>query len=53
MDRLTAAGNQNIRFRMFADSDHSVSTRGAYWELLRFLTGFLEEKWGEGGRTKL
>lgn len=53
LDRLQVAGNQNVRFRLAPDSDHSMGTRGAYWELMRALTAFLEEKWGEGGRTKL
>lgn len=35
-----------------ADSDHSMQMRGAYWELMNWLTDFLTEKWGEGGRTK-
>lgn len=34
---------------MFTDSDHSISTRGAYWELMTWLTEFLLEKFGEGG----
>jgi dipeptidyl aminopeptidase B len=26
--------------------------RGSYWELMRWLSDFLTEKFGEGGRTK-
>ncbi|KAL8279638.1 hypothetical protein RQP46_007951 [Phenoliferia psychrophenolica] len=52
LDRLTMAHVRRFRFRMFTDSDHSISTRGAYWELMNWLTDFLVEKWGEGGRTK-
>jgi dipeptidyl aminopeptidase len=37
---------------MFTDSDHSISKRGSYWQLMGWLTDFLVEKWGEGGRTK-
>lgn len=31
---------------------HSIQTRGAYWELMQWLSDFLVEKFGEGGRTK-
>jgi len=33
LDRLTFAGVRGFRFRMFTDSDHSISTRHAYAEL--------------------
>ena len=33
-------------------SDHAIRTRGAYRELHEFLTGFLLEKWGKGGRRR-
>ncbi|GAA5916914.1 hypothetical protein JCM5296_000616 [Sporobolomyces johnsonii] len=52
LDRFTVAHVRNFRFRMFTDSDHSISMRGAYWELMAWLEGFLLEKFGEGGRTK-
>ncbi|GJN88898.1 hypothetical protein Rhopal_001869-T1 [Rhodotorula paludigena] len=52
LDRFTIAQVRNFRFRMFTDSDHSISTRGAYWELMAWLEGFLLERFGEGGRTK-
>jgi dipeptidyl aminopeptidase len=35
----------DCRFRMFTDSDHSISTRGAYRELYEEMTAFLREKW--------
>ncbi|GAA5973880.1 hypothetical protein JCM21900_004734 [Sporobolomyces salmonicolor] len=52
LDRFTVAHVRNFRFRMFTDSDHSISLRGAYWELMAWLEAFLLEKFGEGGRTK-
>ncbi|CEQ43140.1 SPOSA6832_05038, partial [Sporobolomyces salmonicolor] len=50
--RSRPISNSNFRFRMFTDSDHSISMRGAYWELMAWLEAFLLEKFGEGGRTK-
>lgn len=50
LDRLTGDKVRGWRFRMFTDSDHGISRRGAYWELMQWLTDFLVEKWGEGGR---
>lgn len=47
LDRLTSAHVRGFRFRMFTDSDHSISTREAHWELMQSLTDFLVEKWGE------
>ncbi|KAL7337004.1 dipeptidyl aminopeptidase [Rhodotorula toruloides] len=52
LDRMTMAEVRDFRFRMFTDSDHSISTRNAYWELMRWLESFLIEKFGEGGRPK-
>ncbi|KWU42198.1 hypothetical protein RHOSPDRAFT_21578 [Rhodotorula sp. JG-1b] len=52
LDRFTMAKVRNFRFRMFTDSDHSIQTRNAYGELLRWLEGFLLERFGHGGRTK-
>ncbi|GAA5905144.1 hypothetical protein JCM8208_000293 [Rhodotorula glutinis] len=52
LDRFTLAHIRRFRFRMFTDSDHSIRTRGAYWELMAFLEAFLRERFGEGGRTK-
>ncbi|KAM0756671.1 hypothetical protein T439DRAFT_321362 [Meredithblackwellia eburnea MCA 4105] len=52
LDRLTIDHVRNFRFRMFTDSDHSMGKRGAYWELMQYITDFLVEKWGDGGRTK-
>ncbi|KAI5475344.1 hypothetical protein MNV49_001613 [Pseudohyphozyma bogoriensis] len=52
LDRLSVARVKGYRFRMFTDSDHSMGMRGAYWTLMEWLTDYLGEKWGEGGRTK-
>jgi len=48
LDLFTTNSVRNYRFRMFPDSDHSISTRGAYRELHEWLTAFLVEKWGAG-----
>ncbi|KAF8240208.1 hypothetical protein L208DRAFT_1420424 [Tricholoma matsutake] len=50
LDMFTKGQIRNFRFRMFTDSDHSISRRGAYREIYEFLTEFLVEKWGKGGR---
>ncbi|GLB41533.1 putative dipeptidyl aminopeptidase [Lyophyllum shimeji] len=52
LDMFTKAQVRNFRFRMFTDSDHSISRRGAYRELYEFMTEFLVEKWGKGGRRR-
>jgi len=52
LDMLTRAKVRGFRFRMFTDSDHSINRRGANRELYEFLTGFLVEKWGKGGRRR-
>ncbi|KAG7094398.1 hypothetical protein E1B28_007998 [Marasmius oreades] len=52
MDMLTREEVRGWRFRMFTDSDHSIQKRGAYRELYEFLTEFLVEKWGKGGRRR-
>jgi hypothetical protein len=33
-------------------SDHSIGRRGANRELYEFMTDFLVEKWGKGGRRR-
>jgi hypothetical protein len=33
-------------------SDHSIMRRGAYREVYEFMTEFLLEKWGKGGRRR-
>ncbi|KAJ3513436.1 hypothetical protein NMY22_g15040 [Coprinellus aureogranulatus] len=45
LDMFTKAQVRNYRFRMFTDSDHSISRRGANREVYEYLTAFLEEKW--------
>ncbi|KAF8075245.1 dipeptidyl aminopeptidase [Lyophyllum atratum] len=52
LDMFTKAQVRNFRFRMFTDSDHSISRRGANREVYQFLTDFLIEKWGKGGRRR-
>ncbi|KAJ7281993.1 dipeptidyl aminopeptidase [Mycena rebaudengoi] len=52
LDMFTKAHVRNFRFRMFTDSDHSINKRGAQREVYEYLTGFLLEKWGKGGRKR-
>ncbi|KAF9465555.1 dipeptidyl peptidase IV N-terminal region-domain-containing protein [Collybia nuda] len=52
LDMFTKAQVRNFRFRMFTDSDHSINRRGAQREIYEFLTAFLVEKWGKGGRQR-
>lgn len=33
-------------------SDHSIVRRGAYRELVEYMTNFLIERWGKGGRRR-
>lgn len=52
LDMFTKAHIQKFRFRMFTDSDHSIRMRGANPELYEYMTNFLLEKWGKGGRRR-
>lgn len=52
VDRLTQERIRGWRMRMFTDSDHGIRTRGAYRELYEWMTAFLHEKWGQGGKVK-
>ncbi|KAK0521815.1 Dipeptidyl peptidase 4 [Tilletia horrida] len=52
LDTLTAAQIRRYEFRHFTDSDHGISTRGAYRELHEFMTAFLQKRWGAGGKRK-
>ncbi|GAA5838296.1 hypothetical protein JCM11251_003456 [Rhodosporidiobolus azoricus] len=52
LDRFTIAGVRDYHLRVYADSDHSISTRNAYWELMAWLESLLLEHFGVGGRTK-
>jgi dipeptidyl aminopeptidase B len=52
LDMLTRDRVRGFRFRMFTDSDHSISKRGAYRELIEWMVEFLIEKWGKGGRRR-
>ncbi|KAJ6561203.1 dipeptidyl aminopeptidase [Mycena vulgaris] len=52
LDMFTKARVRNFRFRMFTDSDHGIRRRGAQREVYEYMTGFLLEKWGKGGRKR-
>ncbi|KAF5386417.1 hypothetical protein D9757_006636 [Collybiopsis confluens] len=52
LDMFTKAQVRNFRFRMFTDSDHSISRRGAQREVYEYMLEFLEEKWGKGGHRR-
>ncbi|KZT20995.1 hypothetical protein NEOLEDRAFT_1074339 [Neolentinus lepideus HHB14362 ss-1] len=52
LDMFTRAQVRDFRFRMFTDSDHGINRRGAYRELYEWMTAFLVEKWGRGGRRR-
>ncbi|KAF8634638.1 hypothetical protein AX15_000785 [Amanita polypyramis BW_CC] len=52
VDMFTQSHVRSFRFRLFTDSDHSISRRGAQRELYEYMTEYLIEKWGKGGRRK-
>ncbi|SPO29347.1 related to dipeptidyl aminopeptidase [Ustilago trichophora] len=52
LDLLTKAKVRGFRFRMFTDSAHNISTRGAYRELFEEMTAFLRDIWGPGGKRE-
>jgi len=52
LDMFTAGHVRKFRFRMFTDSDHSISRRGAQREIYEWMMGYLLEKWGKGGRRR-
>ncbi|KAK0215051.1 dipeptidyl aminopeptidase [Armillaria fumosa] len=52
LDMFTDGGVRGVWFRMFTDSDHSISRRGAKREVYEYMTGFLADKWGKGGRRR-
>ncbi|GAA5956674.1 hypothetical protein JCM10213_003315 [Rhodosporidiobolus nylandii] len=53
LDRFTVAGVEDYHLRIFPDSDHSISTRNAYWGgLFPWIETLLLEHFGVGGRTK-
>ncbi|KAH9991150.1 dipeptidyl peptidase IV N-terminal region-domain-containing protein [Russula vinacea] len=52
LDMFTKEHIRNYQFRMFTDSDHSIRMRGATRELYEYMTSFLLEKWGKGGRQR-
>ncbi|WVF65548.1 hypothetical protein IAT40_000276 [Kwoniella sp. CBS 6097] len=50
LDKLTQRHVRGWRFRMFTDSNHSMDKREAYRELYEWMTDYLREKWGVGGK---
>ncbi|KAH9832495.1 dipeptidyl aminopeptidase [Rhodofomes roseus] len=52
LDMLTQEHVRNFEFRMFTDSDHSMYKRDANRELYEFMTRFLFERWGKGGKRR-
>lgn len=52
LDMFTRAQIRNFRFRMFTDSDHGINRRGANREVYEYMSNFLVEKWGKGGRRR-
>lgn len=53
LDMLTSAHVHGFAFRMFTDSTHDISLRGAWRELHEFLTAFLVVHWGAGGLRRI
>ncbi|GBE89421.1 Probable dipeptidyl-aminopeptidase [Sparassis crispa] len=52
IDMFTKAKVRNFSFRMFTDSDHGINRRGANRELYEYMTEFLVERWGKGGKRR-
>ncbi|WWD06758.1 hypothetical protein V865_004853 [Kwoniella europaea PYCC6329] len=50
LDKLTQEQVRGWRFRMFTDSNHSMDKRQAYREVYEWMTDYLKEKWGVGGK---
>lgn len=50
LDMFTKGSVRRFRFRMFTDSDHSIRRRGAQRELYEYMSRYVIEKWGRGGR---
>lgn len=38
--------------RLFVDSNHRVNTGGAFVELHEWMSKFLRDRWGKGGKKK-
>ncbi|KIJ55115.1 hypothetical protein M422DRAFT_41182 [Sphaerobolus stellatus SS14] len=49
IDMFTQHQVRGYEFRMFTDSDHSISTRNANREIYEFMTTFLTSHWGKNG----
>ncbi|KZT68663.1 dipeptidyl aminopeptidase [Daedalea quercina L-15889] len=52
LDMFTQEHVRNFEFRLFIDSDHSIYKRDANRELYEFMTKFLFERWGKGGKRR-
>ncbi|KZT07170.1 dipeptidyl aminopeptidase [Laetiporus sulphureus 93-53] len=52
IDMFTREHVRDFEFRMFTDSDHSITRRDANRELYEFMTAFLIERWGKGGKRR-
>ncbi|CCM01272.1 uncharacterized protein FIBRA_03321 [Fibroporia radiculosa] len=52
LDMFTREHVRGYTFRMFTDSDHSIQRRGANRELYEYMTAFLLQKWGKGGKRR-
>ena len=52
LDRLTYAGINRFRFRMFTDSAHNMGVRNAYMAVYRTMTDFLVENLGKAQRIQ-
>ncbi|KAH9930262.1 dipeptidyl aminopeptidase [Fomitopsis serialis] len=52
LDMFTQEHVRNFEFRMFTDSDHGIYKRDANRELYEFMTRFLFERWGKGGKRR-
>lgn len=53
LDMLQGEKIRNFWFKMFPDSNHAISKRGANREVYDFLTKFLIYNWGAGGKRTL
>lgn len=53
LDMLQGAKIRNFWFEMFPDSNHNIDKRGANAEVYDFLTKFLVNNWGAGGKRTL
>lgn len=50
VDKLTQSRVRGWQMRVFTDSSHSIATRGANRELYEWMTTYLQDTWGKGGK---